>query len=275
MNQQYIMYDHSSVTIIIILFVLIVLANEIGYRVGRFHQNLTDSEHKTLTNAIQASILGLLALLLGFTFSMSMARYDNRNHALIDEVNAIGTSLLRVNLLPDKYQNESHELFRKYVDLRVAIGEIDVTNYEERSAYNNRIGDIQSRLWSIAILAADEDPSPAKTGAFIRSLNSLIDYQGKRNALLHMQVPEVVMLLLFTVFISTGGMLGYSSGLSGNRVFIPSFLVAFLIALIVFIIIDLDRPKRGLIQVDQGLMRELQEYAYDDKNLTGEGVARQ
>ena len=97
------------------------------------------------------------------------------------------------------------------------------------------------------------------TGAFVNALNDLIDSQGRRNALLQMHVPEVVLFLLFIVFISSGGILGYSSGLGGRRVVAPALLVSFLIALIVFIIIDLDRPKRGLIQVDQGIMLELRQ----------------
>jgi len=75
--------------------------------------------------------------------------------------------------------------------------------------------------------------------------------------LLQMHVPEVVLMLLFVVFTSSGGILGYSSGLSGKRVFAPIVLVSSLITLIVFIIIDLDRPKRGLIQVNQAVMNEI------------------
>ncbi|MGV8991080.1 MAG: hypothetical protein ACOH1Q_06720 [Thiobacillus sp.] len=93
------------------------------------------------------------------------------------------------------------------------------------------------------------------------SLNDLIDSQGKRNAQLQMHVPEVVLFLLFIMFVSSGGILGYSSGLDGKRVVAPTALVSFLIALIVFIIIDLDRPKRGLIQVDQSIMLELRQDA--------------
>tara|TARA_R110002050_G_scaffold9504_1_gene33406 strand:+ start:568309 stop:568608 length:300 start_codon:yes stop_codon:yes gene_type:complete len=91
----------------------------------------------------------------------------------------------------------------------------------------------------------------------VKSLNDVIDSQGKRNALLQMHVPEVVLVLLFIVFISSGGIMGYSAGLSGKRVIAPIILVSLLITLIVFIIIDLDRPKRGLIQVNQGVMTEL------------------
>ncbi len=259
MDQQELLYGYSSVAIAVSLFIAIIVFNEVGFRVGRFVQVRTDSEVKALTGSIQASILGLLALLLGFTFSMSMHRFDSRSMALIDEANAIGTAILRVQLLPDKYKNEADEYFKTYVDLRVAIGTLDLTKQEERKTYRNKINDVQSKLWSLAILSTNDDPRPVTTGAFVKSLNDVIDSQGKRNALLQMHVPEVVLILLFVVFISSGGILGYSAGLSGKRVFAPIVLVSLLITLIVFIIIDLDRPKRGLIQVNQNVMIELQD----------------
>ena len=259
MPQLDLFYSYSSITLTAVLFILIVLNKEIVFRIGRFVQNRSDTEIKSLTASVQASVLGLLALLLGFTFTIAMQRYDHRSQALIDEVNAIGTAVLRVQLLPAKYKNEASDLFRKYIDLRIAIGKIDLTKQDARKKYNNQISDIQTKLWAVAVLATRDDPRPVTTGAFVTSLNGVIDSQGKRNALLQMHVPEIVLLLLFIVFISTGGIIGYSTGLSGKRVLIPTVLVSFLIALIVFIIIDLDRPKRGLIQVDQGIMLELRE----------------
>ena len=260
MDQQEILYGFSSVVIAATLFITIIVFNEIGFRVGRFVQLRTDNEVKVLTGSIQASILGLLALLLGFTFSMSMQRFDNRSLALIDEANAIGTAVLRVQLLPEKYKDEADSVFQNYVDLRVAIAQLDLTKREERNSYNKQITDLQNKLWSIAIAAVNDDPRPVTTGAFITSLNNVIDSQGRRNALLQMHVPEVVLVLLFVVFISSGGILGYSGGLSGKRIIAPIVLVSLLITLIVFIIIDLDRPKRGLIQVNQGAMIDLQDY---------------
>ncbi len=243
--------------IVVVLFISIVLLNEVGFRIGRFVQSRTDSEVKSLTGSIQASILGLLALLLGFTFSMSMQRYDNRSMALIDEANAIGTAILRVQLLPEKFRFEAEGLFREYIGLRVDIGQLDLTKTEERKIYIEKIANLQNNLWALAISATEVDPRPVTTGAFVTSLNDVIDSQGKRNALLQMQVPEVVLILLFIVFISSGGIMGYSAGLSGKRMFAPIALVSLLITLIVFIIIDLDRPKRGLIQVNQSVMIEL------------------
>ncbi len=257
MNQHELLYGYSSIAIAAALFAAIVIFNELGFRVGRYIQTRTDTEVKALTGAIQASILGLLALLLGFTFSMSMQRFDNRSMALIDEANAIGTVMLRVQLLPEQYQNQADRLLQDYTSLRVAIGQLDLTRLEERNAFNKKIASLQNELWLLAISATNDDPRPVTTGAFVKSLNDLIDSQGKRNALLQMQVPEVVLILLFIVFISSGGIMGYSSGLSGKRIVAPISLVSLLITLIVFIIIDLDRPKRGLIQVNQSLMTDL------------------
>jgi hypothetical protein len=177
--------------------------------------------------------------------------------ALIDEVNTIGTATLRIQLLPEKYRDEAVSLFQEYVNLRVDIGQLDLTRTEARKKYNDKIASVQNRLWSLSVSATETDPRPVTTGAFTKSLNDVIDSQGKRNALLQMQVPEVVLILLFVVFISSGGIMGYSAGLSGKRMFAPIMLVSTLITLIVFIIIDLDRPKRGLIQVDQRVMVEL------------------
>jgi hypothetical protein len=258
MDQQELLYSYSSIVIAIALFIAIIIFNEMGFRVGRYHQDSNDAEVKALTGSVQASVLGLLALLLGFTFSMSMQRFDNRSMALIDEANTIGTAILRVELLPDNFQVEATEHLKRYVDLRIAIGQLDLTKQAQRKAYNDEITAVQNKLWSLAILATNEDPRPVTTGAFVKSLNDVIDSQGKRNALLQMHVPEVVLLLLFLVFISSGGILGYSAGLSGKRVFVPIAMISLLITLIVFIIIDLDRPKRGLIQVNQSVMYTLQ-----------------
>ena len=257
MYENELLYGFSSIAIAVALFIAIIFCNEIGFRMGRFVQSHTDSEVRALTGSIQASILGLLALLLGFTFSMSMQRYDNRSMALIDEANAIGTAVLRIQLLPEEYKDKASKLFQEYVNLRVAIGKLDLTKLEERSSYNKKIANLQSELWSLAISATNVDPRPVTTGAFVKSLNDVIDTQGKRNALLQMHVPEVVLILLFIVFISSGGIMGYSAGLSGKRIVAPIILVSLLITLIVFIIIDLDRPKRGLIQVNQDVMTEL------------------
>lgn len=252
-----VLFNFGSVTIAVVLFAAIIVCNELSFRVGKIVQERHDDEVKALTGAVQASILGLLALLLGFTFSMSMQRFDDRSMALIDEANAIATTMLRADLLPAEQRKAVKVQLNEYLKARVALGSIDLTRNEQRREYRNRIAAIQSELWTLTVAAAEADPRPVTTGTFLTSLNAMIDSEGKRSALLQAHVPEPIVLLLLFVFIASIGMMGYSSGLSGKRILAPLLLVSLLVTLIVFIIIDLDRPKRGMIKVNQNALTEL------------------
>lgn len=261
LSQPEFLFEYSSVSIAVALFVAILLCNEISYRIGVAVQARTDDEVRALTGAVQASILGLLALLLGFTFSMSMQRFDNRSMAVIDEANAIGTALLRADLLPAEQRAQARVLLARYADARVAISTTALTQQQERRAQMREVAQMQSELWDLAVAAANADPRPVTTGAFVSALNEVIDIQGKRSAIMQAHVPEPILLLLFIVFVASIGILGYSSGISGRRVLAPMVLVSLLITAIVFIIVDLDRPKRGIITVDQRPLLELRDFA--------------
>jgi len=252
-----IMYNVNSLIIVGSLLALILIAYELCFRLGRFYQKKTHQEIKAQTNTIQSGILGLLALLLGFTFNMALQRFDSRSHAVINEANAIGTAMLRTQLLPKPYDSLSYELLQQYVDLRLVISSIDLTRIEERALVNKQTDALQNKIWAISIKAADIDPRPVTTGYFITSLNDVIDARGERNAILQRHVPEVILILLFLIFIINGALMGYSSGLGLKRAYIPTVLLTVLIVMVVFIIIDLDRPKRGLIKIKQDSLIEL------------------
>ncbi len=254
------MYDINSILIVTILFVAILLAYEISFRLGRRYQRNTDHEVKSQTSVIQAGILGLLALLLGFTFNMALQRFDNRSHAVIKEANTIGTALLRTKLLPEPYDSETYELLRQYIDKRIEVSRVDLTKMDERHLINVETELIQEKIWDITIKAVEMDPRPATTGHFISALNAVIDARGERNAIQQRYVPEVILFLLFVVFIIGGALMGYTSGLGLKRAYIPTVMFTLLIVLVVFIIIDLDRPKRGIIQVKQDSLIELKTY---------------
>ncbi len=168
------MYNHSSVLIVLILFIIIIIAYELGFRIGRFTQKKTDKEIKLQTNAIQGGTLVLLALLLGFTFNMALQRFDSRSYAEIKEANTIGTALLRTKLLPSPYDSLLHRLCQEYVDLRIEISGIDLTEQETRKEINARTDELQDKMWTLAIEAAEKDPRPVTTGYFITSLNEMM-----------------------------------------------------------------------------------------------------
>jgi uncharacterized membrane protein (Fun14 family) len=251
------MYSLNSIVIVSILFFLILGAEEAGYRLGRHHQNKTDVDVKTNTNTIQAGMLGLLGLILGFSFNMAMQRYINRSDAVIQEANAISTALLRTSLLPEPYDSLTHSLLQEYINLRLQVSNTDQATVSEQELLKEKTTQKQNEIWMNAVQAARIDPRAVTTGYFISSLNNMIDAQGRRNAMLQLHVPEVILLLLFTVFIATGGLMGYASGLGRKRTFLPSTLMTLLISLVVFIILDLDRPKRGLIKVNQDSILQL------------------
>jgi hypothetical protein len=262
-----ILYNLNSVQITIVLFVCLVLAIEVGYRIGRRTGGATDEEAKSHINAIQASLLGVLALLLGFTFSISLQRYDSRSEAVIDEANAIGTTYLRAQLLPISIRREVKEVLRDYVEVRIQEGNIPLSNQGERQALLNIAAQNQAVLWRYALQAAEEDKSPVTSGLFIQTLNELIDSYGRRNAALDRHVPEIVMILLFCTFILTWGVVGYSSGIGGNRVSLAAYTMLVLIVLLVFIIIDLDRPRRGLIRINHESLVQLRDAIAADQEL--------
>ena len=252
------MYNQNSLFIVSALFFTILLAYEICFRIGRHYQKQTHEEVKAQTNTIQAGILGLLALLLGFTFNMALQRFDNRSNAVINEANCIGTAILRTSLLPRPYDSISYGLLQDYVNQRLRISGVDLTRADERKELSMKTEKIQNDLWTTAIAAAEIDPRPVTTGYYINSLNDAIDARGERNAILQRHVPEVILFLLFAVFVIAGGLMGYTSGLGLKRAYVPTVMFSLLIVLVVFIIIDLDRPKRGIIQVKQDSMIELQ-----------------
>jgi hypothetical protein len=251
------MYHLNSVLIAAMLFVLIVIAHEVGMRIGNYFLEKSDSDVKSQTSAIQGGILGLLALILGFTFSMSLQRYDSRSSAEVEEANAIGTAQLRAALLPDPFATQAQTAIHDYIDLRLESSHVDLTRRKLRKELNAKTSTLQQRIWDIGVAAADVSPNPVKTGYFLTSVNDMIDAQGARLDVLNRHVPPAIFYLLFIFFIFTGGLIGYSSGLGQRRARAPALILNLLICLMVFIIIDLDRPRRGVIEVRQDSMEAL------------------
>jgi hypothetical protein len=116
----------------------------------------------------------------------------------------------------------------------------------------------QALLWHYALQAAEEAPNPVTSGLFLQALNEMIDAYGTRDATLNRHVPEIVLNLLYTTFLMAGIILGYSSGVAGHRASFATYIMVGLIVLLVFLIIDLDRPRRGLIQVSHKSLLDLE-----------------
>src|SRR6516225_10737386 len=99
--------------------VLIFLAVEVGFRIGRWRQRRADHEKETPVGAIVAATLGLPAFLIAFTFGMAASHFEIRRGLVLEEANAIGTTYLRAALVPEPHRTEIRTLLRDYVDLRL------------------------------------------------------------------------------------------------------------------------------------------------------------
>ncbi|TWC36319.1 hypothetical protein FBY03_109157 [Pseudomonas sp. SJZ079] len=252
------MYDLSSTLIAGILFASMALAIELGHRVGRRYQRSSDEPSKSHIITIQGSLIGILALLLGFTFSLSLQRFDSRSEAVVSEANAIGTAYLRAQLLPESVRAPTLKALASYLSLRVRAGSLSLDHAYQRQAMLDQATQQQALLWNYALQAAEEVPNPVTSGLFLQALNEMIDAYGTRDATLNRHVPEIVLNLLYTTFLMAGVILGYSSGVAGHRASFATYIMVGLIVLLVFLIIDLDRPRRGLIQVSHKSLTDLE-----------------
>lgn len=196
--------------------------------------------------------------MLGFTFAMAVSRFDTRKELVLAESNAIGTTYLRARLLPEPHRGELIGLLRAYIDARLAFYEAGVDPVRLDTA-NTTTGHLQERLWMVAITTSEQDPRSVPTGLFVQSLNDVIDLHEKRLRAMENHVPEPVLYLVCTVAVAALGFIGHGRGLSGRRHFASTAFVSLLVALVLAVIVDLDRPRRGLIKVSQRSMVRLKE----------------
>ena len=214
---------------------------------------------ETLTEpfgVLQAAMLGVVGLILAFGLSLALSRYEDRRVTIVEETNAIGTTYLRAQTLPEPIRSRSLDLLIDYTESAVSFadhapgsaGEAGAADEEER---------LQRRLWALGSEALDAAPEASAPRLYIETLNDMIDSQTARLAALNNQVPsEIFWLELIGGSIALGLLAAYLTlvgrGLAG--VVIAATVVAFLL----FITADLDRPTRGPIKVpDTQLVEQL------------------
>ncbi|MBV9531305.1 MAG: hypothetical protein JO283_09600 [Bradyrhizobium sp.] len=194
-------------------------------------------------NTVQAAILTLLALLIGFSFSMAVTGYDQRKTLEETEANAIITAYLRAGLLPPDSGSRTRELLRKYLNLRIAF-------YEEgdggRAAeIARRTASVQGELWSAVQSVAASEPT-ATMALVLSGVNDVINAQGHAKAAFWTQIPVGAWVMMALMAISCNVVVGYGERRKGE---LSLFVLPLVISLAFFLIADLDSPRRGVIRV--------------------------
>jgi hypothetical protein len=237
------------------------LAMEGGYRLGRWRKARITDEKEQPVGAMVASILGLVALVLGFTFSLAANRFDARRMAVLEEANAIGTTFLRARLLPEPERQAVARLLREYIAQRIAG-----TQEGKTEAAIARSEELHELLWQQAASAAAKDTGSIVTGIFIQSLNDVIDLHSKRVLVgMRSRIPFVLWAGLFGLGMLGMASVGYQAALSATRRSPAMVVLVVSFAVVLLLIADLDRGQEGLLRVSQQAMVDLQT-TMDDGN---------
>jgi hypothetical protein len=255
MNTQQLL-DPIPILAVFVLFAVIAMAAfEGGYRIGRWWQAKTPDEKEGPTGMLVGSLLALMAFMLAVTMGMASDRFDARRALVLAEANSIGTTYLRAGYLPEPSSTEIRELLREYVPLRITVADRD-----QLQANYARSQEILAELWAEAEDLARATPGSETLALFIETLNETIDLHETRvAAILYARVPETVLLLLIIGSALTLGMVGYSAGLTRRRSLITAVALVVVLGAVITVVVDLDRPREGFLQVSQQPLVDLQE----------------
>ena|SRR5215813_1857405 len=254
MNGEIGLFDPLPLWALFLVTVGIALASvEAGNRIARGRRQRAEEKKEAPPAGMVGATLGLLAFMLAFTFGMASSRFDGRRQLVLSEVNAISTAYLRAGLLPEPMRTESRSLLRQYVDVR-----IEGAQPEKTSQAISKSKELQKLLWAQAVAMTEKERS-AITSLFIQSLNSVIETHTARVTALQNRIPAAIWIGLYLLAILAMSALGYQEGAASDRRSLASFALVLAFSSVLVLIANLDRPGKGLLQVSQQSMVELQQ----------------
>ena len=241
-------FNTTSVLLLIGVFAGMLLSLIIGQRLGRRERDVgTDSGRIQLT-AVEAAIFGLMGLMVAFTFSGAAQRYELRRQLVVDEANAIGTSYLRIDLLPAVRQAALRDKYRQYLEARLAVYRADLGS--SHKPHEAMAAKLQREIWTGTVAALAEAP-PQATIIVVPALNEMIDVTTRRTIAALTHTPKLIMAMLLMLGLVCSLLAGYVIGSSQTRHADFHWLAfAFMMTITIYVIYDLDYPRYGLIQVE-------------------------
>jgi len=237
--------DHRLIALAMVA--LLAAAGEMGFRLGSRWRESQDS-FRSLMSGTGAAMLGLLGLLLGFSLSMAVSRWDARRDVIVNESNAIGTLWLRAGLLEEPLRRDLRNALREYTDARIALGGSRGDRDALRAA-RNKSESLHSSIWSVVERANQPGRSNAVLSSLITAANELIDIHELRLASIENSLPAPLFLLLLTVGAVAMGFLAWAFGAANQGGRAAMMTLGLLIGAVLLLIMDVNRPQRGRIDI--------------------------
>lgn len=243
----------QEVEIATAILLLLATGFEIGFRLGRWASTKTTPSGAGQLGATQGALLGLLGLLLGFSFAGAAARFIERQDLIVKEANAIGTAFLRADMLEEPYRSNLRTSLKDYVQYRIeASANLRSGVTPEMLAH---ISQQHKQIWK----AASEGVSakPAAMVSVLTPVNEVIDLHAYRLATGRKHLPRLVVTLLMLCSGIAVGAIGYGCGLSGRRYLAMTGSLVFVMAVALWTTIDMDYARVGLVRVSDVPLQDL------------------
>jgi hypothetical protein len=237
----------------LLLFALFWVAAWVGRLLNR---NDTGTEKGGDPSLIISASLGLLALLLGFTVSMAVSRYDLRRTAVLQEANAIGTFLYRTDLMPPAIRAQTLDALDRYLAARVQVGAMGES--AETVSRAKAVGSAaQAQMWRAVLAARAAVPEESVKLLIVESANQMFDMATARDAALGNRLPPTLVALLLFFPVASMVLIGYASGRTIGVHLMASTELILLLTLVLLLIADLNKPRSGTIMTPQAPLLEL------------------
>ena len=237
---------NNPLLVFVFSFFVLWLSARIGAFALRRQQKLAEEIHEDF-GVILAATLTLLALIIGFSFSMAISRYDQRKNYEEAEANAIGTEYVRADLLPAADAVKVRALLRNYLDQRVLFY---ITRDEQQiRQINARTAQLQTELWSAVLVPAAAQPTPMVALA-VSGMNDVLNSQGYTQAAWWNRIPIAAWFLMAAIAISCNVMMGYGARHIKAKGGILLLVLPLILSIAFFLIADIDSPRGGLIRVN-------------------------
>lgn len=232
------------------LFLGMVILSEVGRRSGRTRLARGPEELPRGVGLVEGAVFALLGLIIALTFAGALSRFHDRRQLITAEANAIGTAYLRLDLLPEDTQPEMRALFRRYLDSRL----VAYLNVEDVMATQTKLAEaeaLQGEIWAKALNACCRPESPTSVAMLLLpALNEMFDIRTTRIMANENHPPLIVFILLGGLSLIGAFLVGYGMSSPKNRAWLHPLVFAVVLSLSLYVIVDLEFPRLGLIRVD-------------------------
>ena len=237
-------------TLAAVLFVGILAALAVGRWIGQRTIARHGPAAAPAIGSLETAVFALLGLMIAFTFSGALSRFDTRRVQIVDEANAMGTAYLRIDLVPASAQPKLRETFRNYVDSRIETYR-RLPDIAAAKAELARSEALQGEVWSQAVAAVRMPGSPPMAELLVlNALNEMFNFITIRTSATMTHPPVVVYAMLIGLAFASALLAGYQTAGEKAYDWVHQLGFAGIVALTVYVILDIEYPRLGFVRLD-------------------------